>query len=592
MKKIELILTAVLFLATMNLFPQRQQIGSSNTYWEVVVNGNDSTLKITGSGDMPDFDDAPWYSIAKTFSYLEMDDDITRIGNYSFFNCEELTGALTLPLKLISIGRMAFTNCDKITSIEFPIKLNYIGTDAFISCYGLTSITLPAALSTIEDGAFYNYLQVDGLQEITNLNATPILISSSVFYGTDKSTCQLIVSTASVPLYRQAPEWKDFLNITGGGISVSAQPNFPTLGEVSGLENRFYTAGETVTLLAEPAQGVDFVHWQCNGEIISTENPFTFTVTQDTVLTAYFENIVSIHSDTAGGLKNNLVNAKTIRKLIVTGDIDARDIQFIRDSITLLSELDVSGATITAYNGTQGTNYGNTVSYPANELPVYSFSRYINMDYISKKMFYSVILPANLISIGDYAFFNCDTLTQTLMLPDGLASIGFFSFFNCNLLVNFTLPESLQSIGEFALANCKKLKEITNRNPVPQIIDANVFQDVNTSVCTLKVPMGSISLYQQAPVWKDFLIEEDVAIVDCNVLTSNISIYPNPVKDILYFQSSSTIEQVSIYDISGRMFKQFANSSSEINISNLASGIYLLKIRTEEGETVQKIIKR
>lgn len=597
MKKIGLILTAILFLAAMNLYSQRQQIGSSNTYWEVIVNGNDSTLKITGNGDMPDFEhtaEIPWFSIAKTFNYLEMDDSITRIGEFNFYFCEGLTGELTLPSKLTSIGKLAFANCDQITSIVFPINLNNIDVNAFICCNGLNSITLPVALSTIGDGVFYSCLLLDGvLREVTNLNSTPVSIGAGVFYGANKSTCQLIVSTASVSRYQQAPEWKDFLNITGGGISVSAMPNFLALGEISGFENRFYVAGDTVTLFAEPVQGVDFLHWQCNGELVSTENPFTFVVTQDTVLTACFENIVSMHCDTAGGLKDNIISAKTIRKLTIIGNIDARDIQFIRDSMTLLTELDISGATIQSYSGLEGTDYGNAVFYPANQLPVYSFSRYADMTYLPKKMFYSVILPNDLISIGDYAFFNCDTLTQTLRLPAGLASIGNFSFFNCNLLTHLTLPESLQSIGQFAFANCKSLKDITNLNPTPQIIESNVFQDVNISLCTLNVLANSLSLYQQASVWKKFLIKEYVSINNIDSRNEDIHVFPNPTLDILYIQSSSAIEYVAVYDISGRIVEENLGVCPKIamDISHLSSGIYWLKIKIAEGETIRKIVK-
>ena len=70
--------------------------------------------------------------------------------------------------------------------------------------------------------------------------------------------------------------------------------------------------------------------------------------------------------------------------------------------------------------------------------------------------------------------------------------------------------------------------------------------------------------------------------------TSTINIYPNPAQNTLYIQSSETIEQVSVYDISGRMLLQ--TNSQSIDISHLANGIYIIKVKTAQGETVRKIM--
>ncbi len=74
-------------------------------------------------------------------------------------------------------------------------------------------------------------------------------------------------------------------------------------------------------------------------------------------------------------------------------------------------------------------------------------------------------------------------------------------------------------------------------------------------------------------------------------LNSMLKIYPNPVQNTLYIQSFSTIEQVSIYDISGRILQQLPSSSQSIDVSGLAKGIYLVKVKTESGETIRKIVK-
>jgi uncharacterized delta-60 repeat protein len=68
-------------------------------------------------------------------------------------------------------------------------------------------------------------------------------------------------------------------------------------------------------------------------------------------------------------------------------------------------------------------------------------------------------------------------------------------------------------------------------------------------------------------------------------------IYPNPAKDVLHLKSNNftTIKGVKIYDLQGKVVLQDTNDT--INVSNLAKGLYIVKIVTEEGEVTKKFIK-
>ena len=74
-------------------------------------------------------------------------------------------------------------------------------------------------------------------------------------------------------------------------------------------------------------------------------------------------------------------------------------------------------------------------------------------------------------------------------------------------------------------------------------------------------------------------------------LTTQVNVYPNPVQQTLYIQSSDEIEHIAVYDISGRELLT-AKVSSSVDVSSLANGIYLVKVKTKAGETVKKIIKQ
>ena len=68
-----------------------------------------------------------------------------------------------------------------------------------------------------------------------------------------------------------------------------------------------------------------------------------------------------------------------------------------------------------------------------------------------------------------------------------------------------------------------------------------------------------------------------------------IKIYPNPAKDIINITSDKKINSVEVYDYLGRLIK--TEFSAKINISQLVKGTYILKIKTDSGETIEKFIK-
>ena len=59
---------------------------------------------------------------------------------------------------------------------------------------------------------------------------------------------------------------------------------------------------------------------------------------------------------------------------------------------------------------------------------------------------------------------------------------------------------------------------------------------------------------------------------------SNAQVYPNPTKDILYFNQASAYE---IYDLQGKLIMKSKKPQNSVNTSELKSGIYLIKIGGE-----------
>jgi len=70
----------------------------------------------------------------------------------------------------------------------------------------------------------------------------------------------------------------------------------------------------------------------------------------------------------------------------------------------------------------------------------------------------------------------------------------------------------------------------------------------------------------------------------------NLSIYPNPVVDKLFIQGLSIPAKISVYNLLGKLVFS-KTTSSEINLNNLQSGIYIVKIVDNQKEIVRRFIK-
>lgn len=74
----------------------------------------------------------------------------------------------------------------------------------------------------------------------------------------------------------------------------------------------------------------------------------------------------------------------------------------------------------------------------------------------------------------------------------------------------------------------------------------------------------------------------------------SLNIYPNPVANVLSIHNDSNIQRVEIFGIGGRLIKTALakDKSITLNVSNLAKGVYVLKIYTNKGIKTNKFIKK
>ena len=93
---------------------------------------------------------------------------------------------------------------------------------------------------------------------------------------------------------------------------------------------------------------------------------------------------------------------------------------------------------------------------------------------------------------------------------------------------------------------------------------------------------------------------DDVEIICTDCQTASVSdvndfqfnIYPNPAKDIIGFQSELPLERVEIFSLTGSKVLSQTNNMKQVEVGNLAKGIYMLKASAADGKVAtQKLIK-
>ena len=103
-------------------------------------------LKISGMGEMNNYLDyhAEWYDYREQIVSIIIEDGVTSIGDYAFYDCDNLVSA-EIPGSVLTIGQCAFLFCDNLASVTLSHGITVIKESTFGECTNITSITLLTA---------------------------------------------------------------------------------------------------------------------------------------------------------------------------------------------------------------------------------------------------------------------------------------------------------------------------------------------------------------------------------------------------------------------------------------------------------------
>ena len=156
---------------------------------------------------------------------------------------------------------------------------------------------------------------------------------------------------------------------------------------------------------------------------------------------------------------------------------------------------------------------------------------------------------------------------------DAWIKVEMFIDYNTNNVFFYLQTLNLQGYGTFS------------HNLEPESISFSIY--ALNSLSIVKIDNMKISAIPTLPSYLN--VDE--------FLGSKFNVFPNPATDVVTITNKENIgvQQIEIYDINGKSVKsQNYDHENEIqlNISDLASGTYMLHVKTNQGTAVKKLVKK
>lgn len=148
---------------------------------------------------------------------------------------------------------------------------------------------------------------------------------------------------------------------------------------------------------------------------------------------------------------------------------------------------------------------------------------------------------------------------------------------------------SHNDLNMVTIGNFKASDGITSNPNFPktgmwyELISGEELNVTNTNM-TISLQGGELKIYTDRKI----SIPNGIKPVNPDVLTS---VYPTFTKDKIFIKTNRTINNIAIYNLHGALVKQ-DNAVTETNLANLTSGTYIVKINTNSGNSIHRVIKQ
>ena len=378
---------------------------------------SDGRFVISGTGEMKDYsgsNNSPYYNYKESIKTVEIQNEVTSIGNYAFENCKSLT-SIEISSNVTIIGDDAFAYCTNLTSIEIPSSVTSIGSSAFLDCTNLTSIEIQSSVTSV---GYYAFSECTSLNSI-NVDKSNQKYSSEDGILFDKDKKELI-------RYPTGKKEKEY--------------NIPS--SVTRIEWAAFSGCTSLTSIEIPSSvtSIGFAAFGSCTNLTRIEIPSSVT----RIGSSAFHSCTSL---------TRIEIQSSVTSIKIEGGAFAY--------CTSLTNIEIPSGVTSIGNAFYGCTSLNSINVDKDN-QLYSSEDGILFDKVKTKLItypagkkekeYNI--PSGVTSIGGWAFYGCTSLTR-IEIPSSITSIGGWAFSGCTSLTSIEIPSSVTSIGGYAFDRAK-----------------------------------------------------------------------------------------------------------------------------------------
>ena len=448
-----------------------------------------------------------------------------------------------------------------------------------LNSYTITATANPSEGGTVNGGGSYNY----------GASCTLTATANQGYTFTSWTENGNVVSTNASYTFTVNANRTLVANFTLNSYTITATANPSVGGTVSGGGN--YNYGASCTLTATANQGYTFTNWTENGNVVSTNANYTFTVNANRTLVANFTANTYTISVSANPSNGGTVNGG--------------------GTYTYGQSCTVHATTASGYTFINWTENGTQVSSQAD----YTFTVEGNRNLVANFSSQSYIITAVadpteggiVTGSGGYDYGDVCTLTAT-------ANTG-YTFVNwtkngtqvsTNATYTFTVTESASYVAHFSInsytisvtADPSNGGTLSGGGTYTYGQSCTITATVNENYEFINWTKNGTEVSTDASYTFTVMESEEYVahfryydhVVEN---TTSCQIFPNPFTSIVSITTEKVAQSVSIYDIYGRLLmKQTVSETQfEMDMSKLNPGAYLLQIDYSDSRSVHRIMK-